>query len=170
MRSFARRARPQAPALELLLPLPDGSTWPDESAAGRRTFASSTYHEMGLRQAYEPECHEIAERLVAEALPRLVTAASAEDAPYLRKTLSVAARIGAGIGVVDRGLHPPPSLVLEQPIAAALWQARRGLPAMRDDWARTGAWFLLAGHFLARRDGARDPTVLAELLDALDDA
>ena len=170
MRSFARRAKPEAPVLVLQLPRLDGSAWPDESAVGRRTFASSTYYEMGVRQAYEPECHELADHLVTEVLPRLDTGASAEDAPYLRKTLSVAARIGAGIGVVDRGLHPPPSLVLEQPIAAALEQARRELPAMREDWARTATWFLLAGHFLARRDGLRDPTVLAALLDALDDA
>ena len=168
--SLFRRPRPEPPVLVLQLPRLDGSTWPDEDAAGRRTFDSSTYYEMGTRQAYEPECHEIADRLVTEALPRVVTGASAEDAPYLRKTLSVAGRIGAGIGVVDRGLHPPPSRVLEQPIAAALWQARRGLPAMRPDWARTGAWFLLSGHFLARRDGARDPSALAELLAALDDA
>ena len=96
-----------------------------------------------------------------------MTGAAPEDEPHLRRTLRVAAQIGAGLGEVDRGLHPPPSIVLDRSIATALWQARRGLPAMRDDWARAGAWFVLAGHFLARRDDAR---ALPELLHALDAA
>lgn len=165
MRVFARRARPAPLELLLQVPRPDGSTWVDESALGRPGFASSTYLEMGTRQAHEPAAHAWADRLLEAALPRLVTGASPEDAPYLRRTLLVAAQLGAGLGAVDRGLHPPPSLVLEPAIATALWQARRGLPAMRDDWALAGAWFLQAGHYLARRD---DPTALAEVLGALD--
>ena len=63
------------------------------------------------------------------------------------------------------GLSTPRLVVLDldPAIAGALLLARRGLPAMQDDWARVGGWFLLAGHRLGRRG----PDALPELLDAL---
>jgi hypothetical protein len=153
---FARRSRP---ALPLLLPLPDGSGWPDP---GRRSFDAAAYLELGTRRAYEPEAHAVADRLVPAALPRLHVAASSDDQPYLNRTFTVAARIGAGIGLVDREQGSAAD-ELDPAVAGALQLARRGLPAMQDDWARVGGWFLLAGH----RMGRCGPDALPELLDLL---
>jgi len=154
---FARRTRP---ALLLVLPRPDGSGWPD---AGRPSFAAAAYHELGTRRAYEPEAHAAADRLVEAALPLLGVVVDGEDQPYLARTYTVAARIGAGIGLVDREQVGAGPAELDPAVAGALLLARRGLPAMQDDWARVGGWFLLAGHRLGRCG----PGALPELLDAL---
>jgi hypothetical protein len=154
---FARRSRP---ALPLVLPRPDGSGWPD---LGRPSFDAAAYRELGTRRAYEPEAHAVADRLVPAALPLLGVVADAVDQPYLTRTFTVAARIGAGIGLVDREQVAPGSRDLDPAIAGALLLARRGLPAMQDDWARVGGWFLLAGHRLGRCG----PDALPELLEAL---
>ena len=154
---FARRSRP---ALPLLLPRPDGSGWPDP---GRRSFDAAAYLELGTRRAYEPEAHAVADLLVPAALPRLRVVADSVDQPYLHRTYTVAARIGAGIGLVDREQVAPGSTDLDPAIAGALLLARRGLPTMQDDWARVGSWFLLAGHRLGRCG----PDALPELLETL---
>ena len=156
---FARRSRPVL-TLPLVLPRPDGTGWPD---LARPSFEASTYHELGTRRAYEPEAHAVADRLLAAALPRLGVVADAVDEPYLRRTFAVAARIGAGIGLVDREQVAPGSHDLDPAIAGALLLARRGLPAMQADWARVGGWFLLAGHRLGRCG----PDALPELLEVL---
>ena len=154
---FARRSRT---ALPLVLPRPDGTGWPDP---GRPSFEASTYFELGKRQAYEPEAHAVADSLVPAALPRMGVLAEPEDRPYLTKTFTVAARIGAGIGLVDREQVAAGSSDLDPAIAGALHLARRGLPSMQDDWARAGGWFLLAGHRLGRCG----PDALPELLEVL---
>ena len=154
---FARRSRPVLP---LVLPRLDGTGWPD---GGRPSFDAAAYLELGTRRAYEPEAHAVADSLVPVALPRLQVDADEADRPYLGKTFLVAARIGAGIGLVDREQQPAGSLELDPAIAGALVLARRGLPAMRDDWGRACGWFLLAGHRLGRCG----PQALPELLDAL---
>jgi len=154
---FARRSRP---ALRLELPRPDGSGWPD---AGRPSFDAAAYLELGTRRAYEPEAHAVADRLVEAALPRMGVTAEPQDQPHLARTFTVAARIGAGIGLVDREQGAPGSADLDRAVAGALVLARKGLPAMQEDWARAGGWFLLAGHRLGRRG----PQALPELLDAL---
>ena len=96
-------------------------------------------------------------------MPLLGVVVDAVDQPYLVRTFTVAARIGAGIGLVDREQVEPGSTDLDPSVAGALELARRGLPAMQDEWARVGAWFLLAGHRLGRRG----PDALPELLDVL---
>jgi hypothetical protein len=154
---FARRSRP---ALPLLLPRLDGAGWPDPGRAG---FDASAYLELGTQRAYDPEAHAAADRLLAEALPRMGVVADAEDQPYLAKTFTVAARIGAGIGIVDREQVAGSPSELDPAIASALVLARRGLPSMQDDWARAGGWFLLAGHRLGRCG----PDALPELLEQL---
>jgi hypothetical protein len=153
---FARRSRP---ALRLELPRLDGTGWPE---AGRPSFDAAAYLELGTQRAYEPEAHAVADRLVPSALPRMGVVADPEDQPYLAKTFTVAARIGAGIGLVDREQAAGPD-VLDPAIGGALVLARRGLPSMQDDWARAAGWFLLAGHRLGRCG----PRALPELLDAL---
>ena len=154
---FARRPRS---ALPLVLPRPDGTGWPD---AGRRSFDAAAYLELGTRRAYEPEAHAVADALVPAALPLLGVVADPQDQPYLVRTFTVAARIGAGIGLVDREQVASGPADLDPTIADALHLARRGLPTMQDDWARAGGWFLLAGHRLGRCG----PAALPELLDVL---
>ena len=154
---FTRRSRP---ALPFVLPRLDGSGWPD---AGRAGFDASAYLELGTQRAYDPQAHAAADRLLELALPRLRVVADPADQPYLARTFTVAARIGAGIGLVDREQVAVGSGELDPAIAGALLLARRGLPAMQDDWARAGGWFLLAGHRLGRCG----PDALQELLDAL---
>lgn len=164
MRLFARKDRSPLEPLPLRRPRLDGTGWPDPAALGRPSFESATYYEMATRRAYEPQAHAVADALVAAALPRVVTGATAEDEPYLDKVLLVAARIGAGLGIVDREQVAAGPDVLDRDVARALEQAQRGLPTMREDWTRIAGWFLLAGHLLAREG----PDVLPELLDGLE--
>lgn len=146
MRLFARRPS----HLPIALPRLDGSGWPDQAAVGRPSFDTSTYYELAVRHAFDPEAHAAADGLVDELLPRIDTAVSAEDEPYLRKVFITAARIGAGLGIVERTLASHDLDQVDRSIAGALWEARRKLPAMQPDWARTAGWFLLAGFHLAR--------------------
>ena len=158
---FLRRDRPAPEPLPLALPRRDGSTW--LNAMAQPSFEASTYYEMAMRQAYEPQAHALADRLLEEALPHVETGAGAEDAPYLRKVLLTAARIGVGLGLVD----PSPPGRLDLAVAGGLGQARRGLPAMSPEWSLLGAWFLAAGHYLARHDEAVRDDVLRVLVEQL---
>lgn len=168
MRIFRRGASPAAQPLPLCLPRLDGTGWPDGDPAERPSFEASTYYELGSRRAYEPAAHDLAGRLVGEALPLLRTGATAQDAPYLRKVLLTAARVGAGLGLVERASLSTAPGKLDPGIAGALGQARRGLPAMQADWSRTGTWFLLAGHYLARQDPAAYDDVLRALVEQVE--
>jgi hypothetical protein len=159
---FARRPA----ALPVGLPRLDGSGWPDPGAVGRPSFDASTFYELATRQAFEPETHALADRVVDAALPRIPTGASAQDEPFLRKVFTTAARVGAGIGTVERTLGAPQPQLVDRRIAGALWLARSRLPAMRPDWSRSGAWFLLAGYHVARAG----PEVLDELVEGIDPA
>ncbi|MEX2291441.1 MAG: hypothetical protein WD794_14105 [Mycobacteriales bacterium] len=162
--SAGRRSarRPAGQPLPLSLPRPDGTGWPQE--AGGPSFEASTYYELGSRRAYEPVAHDLAGRLVTGLLPHLRTGATPEDEPYLHKVFLTAARIGAGLGIVEHEATSSALGELDRNIAGALDQARRGLPAMREDWARTATWFLLAGHYLARQEPAAYDGVLAALV------
>lgn len=160
---FRRKpALPPPAPLRLALPRLDGSTW--LNAMAQSSFEASTYYEMGSRRSYEPNAHALADRLLDAALPRVSTGASAQDEPYLRKTLLTATRVGAGIGLVDPTASPAQ---LDPAVAGALGLARRGLPAMQPDWALLGAWFLLAGHWLARQDPDLRDRALQELVEQL---
>ncbi len=160
-----RLRRPSRPTtLPLGRPGPDGGGWPDRDEVGRPTFASSTLHEMALRAAYEPEAHAIGDRLVDDVLPRVPLVVSDEDAPYLRRVLLTAARIGAGVGIVERSAGP--DVVdgqVDRDVAAALWRARSALPPMPPVREQVAAYFLLAG-FVVAREGR---SVVDELREAL---
>lgn len=158
---FLRRARTAPQPLPLALPRADGSTW--LSAMAQPSFEASTYYELATRRAHSPDAHALADRLVDAALPRVSTGVAAEDAPYLHKVLRTAAQVGAGLGLVD----PSPPGLLDPAVAGALGLARRGLPAMQPDWALLGAWFLAAGHFLARHDADARDAALAALVEQL---
>jgi hypothetical protein len=159
---FSRRPSPPS---HLPLPPPglDGAGWPDEGAAGRGSFESSTYYELAVRHAYDLEAHAVGDRLVDDLLPLVSTGVSEQDEPYLHKVFLTAARIGAGIGIVERSLGPANPQLVDRHIAGALWQGRRKLPAMQPDWGRTAGFFLLAGFHVVR--GGRE--VVDRLADEL---
>ncbi|HVM28846.1 MAG TPA: hypothetical protein VM433_14400 [Mycobacteriales bacterium] len=149
--------------LALGTPRPDGAGWPDPAEVGRPSFEASTYHEMAIRQAFEPEAHAVADRLVDDVLPLLTVEVAPQDEPYLHKVFSTAARIGAGLGIVERTLRPSDLTVVDRQVAAALWVARRKLPAMQPDWAVLAGYFLLAGFHVARSG----PATVERLVDDL---
>lgn len=150
-------------SLPIALPRLDGTGWPDEAALGRPSFETSTLYELALQRAYDPEAHAVADRLVADLLPHVPTGVTAEDEPYLRKVFTTAARIGAGVAVVERTLGVPDPAAVDRRVAGALWHARRRLPPMQQNWARTGGWFVLAGFHVARTG----PSVVERLADEL---
>lgn len=159
---FGRRPAPEP--LPLALPRL-GDDWP--VAATRPSFEASTYYETGCRQAYEPAAHTLAGLLVDAALPHLPTGAAEVDAPYMNKVLLTAARIGAGIGLVERTSTAARPGELDAAVAGALGLARRQLPAMKEPAALAAAWCLLAGHYLARHEPAHAERVLGELVATL---
>jgi len=159
---FGRRAA-LAP-LPLVLPRL-GDNWP--VAATRPSFEASTYYETGCRQAYEPAAHALAGLLLGAALPHLPTGAAEVDAPYMHKVLLTAARIGAGIGLVERTSTAARPGELDPAVAGALGLARRQLPAMQEPAALAAAWCLLAGHYLARHEPSQAEGVLRELVEQL---
>lgn len=165
MRLFRSRPRPEPERLPLVLPALEGTDWPATSA--HPSFEASTYHEMAVRRAYEPAAHARADRLLDEALPLLRTGASAEDEPYLRKVFLTAARVGVGLGLVEREATRSAPDELDAGIAGALGAARRGLPSMQPEWTRMAAWFLLAGHYLGRQEPDHVEQAAAQLIAAL---
>ncbi len=133
--------------LPLELPTSAGAGWPERD---RPSFGSTTLHELAVRDAYDPEAHAVADRLIADLLPRLTVVVGAEDEPYLTKVLITAARVGAGLAIVERTLPAAPAGTVDRRIAGALWEARSKLPAMQADWGRTAGFLLLAGFHVAR--------------------
>lgn len=160
---FRRRVTDAPAHLPLGRPGPDGAGWPDEAVVGRPSFEANALHELATRDAYTAEAHDLAEELVAAALPHVPTGATAEDEPYLRKVFTVAARVGAGLGRVEHTLGPVDPATVDRRVAAALWQARRKLPVMPPEWERAAAWFLLAGHHVARTERAAIPLLVDHL-------
>lgn len=142
--------RPRPRSLPLTVPRPDGSGWPDEGAVGRPSFDGLTFYELACRRAFELDVHDVADRVIDAVLPHVHTDVSAEDEPYLTKVFRTAARVGAAVAMVDRSGSTSDADTIDRHIASALWQARRALPAMRPDWAVLGAYFVLAGYYVAR--------------------
>jgi hypothetical protein len=158
MAVFRRRPR----YVPLIVPAFDGSTWPDRATAGP-SFDTLTIYQLGYREAFEPEAHELADLLVEAVLARVPTEVSAEDEPYLNRVFTSAARIGAGIGVVERNVEGPADGLMDRRTWGALWQARRELPGMNGDWARLAAYLILAGHYVARGGPEAVPQLLEKL-------
>ncbi|MBC7373142.1 MAG: hypothetical protein H7323_04045 [Frankiales bacterium] len=156
MRLFATKP----PHLPLEPPTSAGAGWPEQ---GRPSFDSSTFHELAVRHAYDPEAHAVADRLVADLLPRLNIVVGEQDAPYLTKVLTTAARVGAGVAIVERTVPTAPAGAVDRRIAGALWEARSKLPAMQPDWGRTAGFLLLAGFHLARTGPVGADDLLAGL-------
>lgn len=157
---WSRRA--PAPPLPLDLPRRDGSTW--RVAATRPSFAASTCAELATRRAFEPTAALLAGELVDAVLAQVDPGVSAQDAPHLEDVLRTAARLGVGLGLVEAETLAPGPGLLDPAAAGALGIARRGLPVMPPEQALLGAWFLLAGHHLARQEPDDRPDVLRALV------
>lgn len=151
--------------LPLQLPRLDGTTWPDARDVGRDPFAAATLCHMGNREAFTPEAHTITDLLIDRVLPLLRTGAQPEDAPYLRRVLSSAAQIGAGIGIVERQVvqHAEPGT--DRLIAAALRVAASDLPSMPAHQHGVARYMLQCGYYLARTEPARISVLVANLGD-----
>jgi hypothetical protein len=158
------RRRPDPPVLPLQMPRLDGTSWPERGAASRPSFATATLFQMGYREAFEPEAHDIAEEIVAEVLRRLALEADPVDEPYLRKACTTAARLGAGLGIVERRSGYADERSTDRRIAAALWQARRDLAGLPAPWQGAAAYLMQCGYYVARTHPATVPL----LLDALE--
>ena len=158
-----RWSTPKPTSVPVPLPGVDGSGWPDKKTVGRPSFESNTFYELAVRHAYDPEAHAISARLADDLLPHVRTGVSAEDEPYLHKVFTIAARIGAGVGIVDRGLGAAEPGQVDRRIAAALWEGRRKLPVMSPQWTTTAGYFLLAGFHVARTGPPMVDRLIAEL-------
>ncbi|MGV8967252.1 MAG: hypothetical protein ACOH2F_13345 [Cellulomonas sp.] len=120
-------------------------------------------HEMGYREAFEPEAHAIAELIVDDVLPMIDVVVAPEDEPYLRRILMVAAQVGAGIGIVEARMTGLGALETDRRIGAALWKALRDLPALEPAHRFIAAYVMQCGHYLARLGVATVPLLLAGL-------
>jgi hypothetical protein len=164
---FRRTPKPPPEPLLLVMPRLDGTGWPDAPGLGRASFEVQTYGELGERRAHDPDALGLAERLLDAVLARLDVEAPAEDAPYVEKTFTVAVRRGAGLGLVERELPTAQPGAVDRRIAGALWQARKDLPSMREDWQRVASFLLLAGYWVARTDDPPHAEALRRLTDAV---
>jgi len=158
--------RPPPEPIPLVLPRPDGTGWPDAPGLARAGFDVQTYGQVGERRAADPDALGLAERLLEVLLSVLALHAAEEDVPHVRKTLTVAARRGAGLGLVEREMPSAQDGVVDRRIAGALWLARADLPQRPDDVARAASYLLLAGYWAARTDTAPHVRAAQELLVA----
>jgi len=161
MPSIGRGRRP----LPLQFPRLDGTSWPDRGDVGRGSFAASTLHQLGYREAFAPESHEITDLLLDKVLPMLSPEAAPEDEPYLRRIFSSSAQIGAGIGLVERRVMQPDELDTDRQAAGALWVAAEELPSMPAHQRAIALYMMQCGYYLARTDLARVPLLMAALAD-----
>lgn len=155
-----RRRRPDPETfLPLASPRPDGTGWPDRDRLPRRSFEARTYHELGIRNAFETEAHAVADRLAEDLLPLLDVAVAQVDEVFLRKVFITAARVGAGIGMLARTLPAASNGTVDAGVAGALWLARDALPTMPGPRADAAGWCVLAGFAVARGG----PSAMAQL-------
>lgn len=154
--------------LPLEFPRLDGTTWPNRNVVGPTSFAAVTLHQMGYREAFAPESHDVADLLLAHVLPLLPTDEAPQDEPYLRRVFSSAAQIGAGIGIVERRVVQPQELCTDRQIAGALWVAADDLPSMPAHQQDVARYLLHCGYYLARTDPAQI-RLLVEALGREDD-
>lgn len=153
---FTRKPRllPLAlPALDMQLP----------AGADPRSFAAQTIYQMGYREAFEPEAHDVVDLLIADVLSAVVLDVTAEDEPYLKQLLTTAAQIGAGIGLVERRGGRLPEHLIDRDIEGALRAAVVELPKLPPDQHRLACFLIRFGHYAARNGAESIPAVLAGL-------
>ena len=151
MRLIRRRLR----RLPLQFPRLDGTTWPDRRVVGRTSFAARALYQMGYREAFAPESHDITDLLLAHVLPLLPTDAAPEDEPYLRRVFSSAAQIGAGIGIVERRVVQPGSSARTDRSLARSGLLRTTFPPCPRHQQDVARFLLQCGYYLARTDPAQ---------------
>ena len=122
-------------------------------------------YQTGYTEAFTPEAHDIADPLLEHVLPRLSLDAAPEDLPYLRRLLSSAAQIGAGIGMVEQRVVHRGEQGTDRQVAGALLEAGDDLPAMPAQQRRKAIYLLHCGYYLARTG----PAGLAVLLTQLEE-
>lgn len=145
--------------LPLELPRLDGSSWPNV----RDSFAASTLYELGYREAFAPESHDITDVLLAEVLPLLPVEVAPEDEPYLRRVFSSAAQIGAGIGLLERQGSRSDEPGTDRQVAGALRVAAGDLPSMPAHQQRIALYLMQSGYYLARTDLAQVSLLVSAL-------
>lgn len=160
--AWSRRGRRPLP---LHLPRLDGTSWPDRREVGRVSFAASTLYQLGYREAFEPEAHDITDLLLGRVLPMLPVETAPEDEPHLRRLFSSAAQIGAGIGRVERTTVQHDELVTDRQAAGALWVAADDLPSMPVPQQAIARYLMQCGYYLARTDPTRVHLLVAALTD-----
>lgn len=146
--------------LPLELPRLSGEGWPPRR---RASFDVQTACSLAERRAHEPDATGVGERLVDALLPLVETGAPVQDAPYVRKVLLTAARLGAALGLLSSAAPG----TLDDRTAGALWALRATLPRMPEQQERLAAWFLLAGHWAARTDTVPHTRAVAALREEL---
>jgi len=149
--------------LPLQFPRLDGTSWPDRRDVGRTTFAANTLHQLGYREAFTHESHDITDLLLDKILPMLRPEAAPEDEPYLRRVFSSSAQIGAGIGLVERRVVQDDELSTDRQAAGALWVAAEELPPMPAHQQAIALYMMHCGYYLARTDLTRVPLLMAAL-------
>lgn len=156
---FSRRPR----LLPLSAPRLEEFPQPD---AGSGSFAAATIYQTGYREAFEPEAHEVSDLLaevIDAATARAQIVVAAEDEPYLRQVFISAARIGAGIGLVERRGGTVDEHHIDRDIEGALREAVGALPSMSPEQHRVARYLLRSGHYVARTG----PQVVRQLLTEL---
>jgi len=141
----------------------DGTSWPDRRELGLASFGASTLHELGSREAFEPESHEITDLLLDQLLPMLRPEVAPEDEPYLLRVFSSAAQIGAGIGLIERKVVTQDEPSTDRQAAGALWVAADALPHMPAHQQAIARYLMQCGYYLARTDLTRVPLLAATL-------
>jgi hypothetical protein len=153
----------------LALPRLDGRTWPDRRAVGRAGFEVATLYEMGYREAFEPAANAIADLLLAELLPAIpLDDVPQADAPYLRRIFTVAAQVGAGIGIVEARTMAPQKWSSDPRIWGALWAALGDLPALPQQQRFAASYLMHSAYYLARTDDGKIAQLRAALRADLD--
>lgn len=150
--------------MPLVLPRPDGTGWPDVPA--RAGFDVQTTGVTGERRAAEPDALGVAERVLEALLPHLRVEAAREDLPHVEKLLLVAARRGAGLGLLEREGTGEPGVV-DRAVAGALWQARAQVGAPDPAVDAAASYLLLAAYWAARTDEPPHLEAVRRLVEAL---
>lgn len=133
------------------------------AGADGQSFAAQTIYQMGYREAFEPEAHDVADLLIGDVLAAVTLDVSAEDEPYLRQLLTTAAQVGAGIGIVERRGGGLPEHLIDRDIEGALRAAVAELPQMPSEQHRVARFLIRFGHYVARNGPESIPAILAGL-------
>ena len=163
---WIRRGR--SPLLPLQLPRLDGTSWPDRREVRGASFAASTLHQLGYREAFEPKSHDITDLILDQILPLVLPQVAPEDEPYLRRLFASAAQLGAGIGHVERAVVADDRSSTDRGAAGALLIAADELSAMPDREHAVARYLMQCGYYLARTDVAELPLLVAALAEEAD--